>query len=164
MFPGDGRWPKSIVSIDSAVYRGLTTIITFCIFPGLLRRNEAITFRTINDTQGKMSTSLVGSILLTIEQNASPHVRWAWDLGRDAGSPFNHLVWTGGRGNSESGAFIDLRGLNVALRRMMPSGLVKNADPGFCYLFARNYWLAVKDLWPIEFDEQINYKLQTTAG
>ena len=46
----------------------------------------------------------------------------------------------------------------------MPSRLVKDEDPEYCYIFARNYWLAIKNLWPDEFDDPAHFKLQTTSG
>ena len=159
-------WKRALSQVDCqhrlGTLAGADHDITFCIFPGLSQREEAIIFRTINDTQRKMTTSLVDSILLITDPDASPHAKWAWALGRDIGSPFYRLVWTGG---SDSATYINLRGLKEALRRLMPSGLVRDEDPEYCYIFARNFWLAVKNLWPVQFDAPKNaYKLQTTAG
>ena len=158
-------WKRALSQVDCqhrlGSLEGTDHPITFCIFPGLSQLEEAIIFRTINDTQRKMPTSLVDSILLVTNQDASPHAKWAWDLGRDVGSPFYRLVWTGG---SDSPTHITLRGLKEALRRLMPSRLVKDEDPEYCYIFARNYWLAIKNLWPDEFDDPAHFKLQTTSG
>ena len=46
----------------------------------------------------------------------------------------------------------------------MPTSLVKNEDADYCYIFAGNFWQAVEELWPKEFGDKVNYKLQTSAG
>lgn len=138
--------------------------VTFCIFPGLSRRDEAIIFRTINAKQRKISTSLVDAIVLKTDPHASPHIGWAWDLGWDPGSPFNRKVWTGGRGRPPADHLVTLGGLHRTLKVLAPKRPVASEDPELWYTFARNFWLVIRSLWPSEFHDRVNYKLQTTPG
>ena len=138
--------------------------ITFCIFPGITRREEAIIFRTINAQQKKMTTSLVDAIIWLTDPDAPNHIKWAWALGRDPGSPYNKLVWTGGRGRTPAGSAISLAGLHQTLEILMPNRIIEGLDYDYCYSFARNFWLAVRSLWPSEFSNKGAYKLQTTPG
>lgn len=138
-------------------------LVTFCIFPELSRREEAIIFRTINGRQGRVSTSLVDAIIALFDPNAPFHVMWAWELGRDPGSPFNKRVNTGGRGRPTGSYLVNLAGLRQALEVMMPRRLMYGEDPDQWYIFVRNFWLVVQKLWPVEFTDRTNYKLQSTA-
>jgi len=138
--------------------------ITFCIFAGLARRDEAIIFRTINAKQKGISTSLVDAIILLTDPDATPHVRWAWDLGIDPGSPFNGLVWTGGRGRPPSSYLISLAGLRQTVQVLVPKRLLAGQHPDLWYTFVRNFWIVVRSLWRKEFGDQKGYKLQTVPG
>ena len=45
----------------------------------------------------------------------------------------------------------------------MPNSLVKSEDPDLWYVFVRNYWKVIQSLWPVEFTDKTNFKLQTLA-
>jgi DGQHR domain-containing protein len=168
----DEPWRRAFAQVDCQHRLGTMAdsekLVTFCVFPLLARREEAIIFRTINAKQRKISTSLVDAIILKTDPGASPHIRWAWDLGNDAGSPFNNRVWTGGRGRVPSDHLVTLGGLHRTLKVLAPHSLLAggNTDEWYYlwYVFTRNFWLVVKSLWPTEFYDRVNYKLQTTPG
>ena len=167
----DGRevpWRRAFSQVDCQHRLGSLEAsdlsVTFCIFAGLTRTEEARIFHTINSRQKRMNSSLVDMIVLLTDPEAPPHTQWAWDLGRDPGSPYNQLVWTGGRGRTPAGSLISLTGLNRGLKTMMPNGLIRDLDRDYCYGFARAYWQAVRQMWPTEFCDRNAYKLQTTPG
>ncbi len=139
-------------------------LVTFCIFPGLSRREEAIIFRTINAKQKAVSTSLVDSIIYHTDPDAPAHIKWAWDLGIDSGSPLNGQVWTGGRGRPPATHLINLAGLRTALQVLVPRRYLDPTHADLWYVFVRNFWKVIKSLWPREFADRANYKLQTVPG
>ena len=161
-------WRRALSQVDCQHRLGAMTgsklPVTFCIFPGLLRREEAVIFRIINARQRKISTSLVDAIIQLTDPNAPIHIKWAWDLGRDPGSPFNQRVWTGGRGRPTGNYLINLAGLRESLQILVPQSYVNDEDSDTWYIFVRNFWNVVKDLWPAEFFDRANYKLQSTPG
>jgi len=138
--------------------------VTFCIFPGVCRRDEAIIFRTINAKQKGISTSLVDAIIHLTDPHAPPYIKWAWDLGWDHTSPFYGQVWTGGRGKPPSGHLISLAGLRQTLQILAPRRSLDGQDPGLWYPWVRGFWRVVRSLWPKEFRDTVRYKLQTVPG
>ena len=138
--------------------------VTFCIIPGISQIEEARIFRTINQNQKGIPTSLVDRIVLRTDPDAPAHFCWAWDLFVDVGSPFHNLVYTGGRGQNET--LIQLRGLQQSLKLLVPQKhLTSNSierDQG--YNFARNFWNTVKQEWPKEFSDKTNYKMMVNPG
>ena len=161
-------WRRAFAQVDCqhrlGSMGGSDKLVTFCIFPRLTRRQEAVIFRTINARQRKISTSLVDAIILLTDPNPPVHIVWARDLGEDPGSPFNAQVWTGGRERPPAGYLVTLTGLRRALEVLAPKSLVRDSDPDTVYVFMRNFWLVVRDLWPDEFKDRDNYKLQSNPG
>lgn len=138
--------------------------VTFCIIPGITRREEALVFRAINQNQKAIPTSLVDTIIYRTDVNAPVHISWAWDLGNDLGSPFYRLVDTGGRGQDHT--LITFRGLQQSLKLLIP---IKHLDAGAIdkhqgYHFVRNFWQALKNEWPIEFENKKDYKMMVNPG
>ena len=138
--------------------------VTFCVIPGLNRRQEAEVFRAINQYQKGISTSLVDTIIRITDSDVPTHISWAWDLNRDPGSPFHKLVDTGGQGPGDT--LITLRGLRRSLQSLIPSKYIKNATIDFeqGYTFARSYWEVIKKEWPIEFENKTEYKMMVNPG
>ena len=161
-------WRRAFSQVDCqhrlGTMAGSEKLVTFCIFPGISRRQEAVIFRTINAKQKGVSTSLVDAIILLTDPQAPPHVKWAWDLGRDPGSAFNGQVWTGGRGRPPSSHLINLAGLRQTLQILVLKSSLTGQDPDLWYVFVRNFWNVVKSLWPTEFTDREHYKLQTVPG
>lgn len=159
-------WRRAFAQVDCQHRLGSmgasSKVVTLCIFPDLSRHQEAVIFRTINRYQRKIDTSLVDTIILLTDPSAPPHIRWAFDLDLDAGSPFYRKVDTGGRGRTET--LIKLSGLNQSLHLLIPQRLVVQATPTQLYTFARNYWLVVKRMWPTAFGDKKGYKLTTNPG
>lgn len=161
-------WRRAFAQVDCQHRLGSMAasdkLVTFCIFPRLSCRDEAIIFRTINAKQRKISTSLVDAIIHLFDPNAPPHIKWAWDLGIDPGSPFNTWVYTGGRGKPPAEQLVTLAGLRATLEILVPKRLLADQDPDLWYVFVRNFWLVVRSLWQAEFYDRVDYKLQTTPG
>lgn len=161
-------WRRAFAQVDCqhrlGSMSGCDKPVTFCIFERLSQREEAIIFRTINAKQQKISTSLVDAIIHLTDPDAPPHLKWAWDLGKDPGGPFSRRVYTGGRGRPPRDHLVTLGGLHRTLKVLVPQPLVAREDPQLWYVFARNFWLVVQSLWPTEFYDRETYKLQTTPG
>jgi hypothetical protein len=136
-------------------------LVTFCIFTDITRRDEAVIFKTINDKQKRIDTSLVDMIIVLTEPNPPYNIRWAYDLGIDQGSAFSRLVATGGRNVEPPERMVTLRTLSDCVKRMVPK---HSANTNNGYLFCRNYWNVVHSLWPAEFQDSKTYKLMTLPG
>ena len=138
--------------------------VTFCVIPGISRRQEAILFRAINQNQKGIPTSLVDTIIRVTDPNVPAHIRWAWNLDTDVGSPFYKLVYTGGRGRG--GTLINFRGLQQSLEILIPHKYIDNGtiDDQQGYNFARTFWQVVHDEWPTEFQNKREYKMMVNPG
>lgn len=118
-------WRRAFSQVDCqhrlGKMAGSQKSVTFCLFADITRTAEAIIFKTINDKQKKISTSLVDAIILITDPNAPIHIRWAYDLGLDPGSAFDRLVATGGRNLEPPTRLVTLRTLQVCTKQMIPS-------------------------------------------
>ncbi len=159
-------WRRAFSQVDCqhrlGKMAGSDKSITFCCFTDIRRTEEAIIFKTINDKQKKISTSLVDAIILITDPNCPIHIRWAWNLGTDPGSAFNRLVATGGRNLEPPTRLVTLRTLQVCVRQTIPPKFRDGGGLG--YIFLRNFWNIIKQMWPVEFNDPRNYKLMTVPG
>lgn len=147
--------------------------VTVCIIPDLTRIEEAIIFKIINDTQKKISTSLVDAIVLISTTNPLdiPEIHWAYDLGIDPGSSFFKLVSSEGRNIRGLPYLVTLRTLKTCVsssvtgKRYIKKHITSQSEYDQVYLFLRrNFWNAIHHLWPNEFRDNINFKLMTVPG
>jgi DGQHR domain-containing protein len=161
-------WRRAFSEVDCQHRLGKmassTKQVTFCCFVDLSRKEEAIIFKTINDKQKKISTSLVDVIILITDPGGPIHIRWAYDLGIDPGSAFNRLVDTGGRNLAAPTRLVTVRTLRRCLELMMPNRLLENGGDSIGYEFARNFWNVVKQMWGTAFNDPKDYKLITIPG
>ncbi len=161
-------WRRAFSEVDCQHRLGnmgnSTKQVTFCCFPNLTRTEEAVIFKTINDKQKKISTSLVDAIILITDPNGPIHIRWAYNLGIDPGSPFNRLIDTGGRNLVPPTRMVTLRTLQTCLKMMMPNRSLENGGASIGYAFARYFWNVIKQMWGTEFSDPKNYKLMTIPG
>ena len=159
-------WRRAFSEVDCQHRLGKMTnsnkLVTFCCFVDMKRKDEAIIFRTINDKQKKISTSLVDAIILITDSNGPVSIKWAYNLGIDPGSAFNRLVATGGRNLEPPERMVTLRTLQTCCSMTIPASASGNFQLG--YEFLRNYWNVVKDMWGTEFSDPKNYKLMTIPG
>ena len=164
----DEPWRRAFSQVDCQHRLGTMgeseKSVTFCVIPGISRREEAIVFRAINQNQKAIPTSLVDTIIFLTDPNAPPQISWAWNLNEDVGSPFYKLVDTGGRG--QSGTLIKFRGLQKSLKSLVPARHIDKGaiDSEQGYLFARNFWQVVSDTWPTEFQNKNEYKMMVNPG
>lgn len=161
-------WRRAFSEVDCQHRLGKMTNstkqVTFCCFVNLKRTEEAIIFKTINDKQKKISTSLVDAIILITDPEGPIHIQWAYDLGMDPGSAFDRLIATGGRNLEPPTRLVTLRTLRTCLKIMMPNRSLENGGDSIGYEFARNFWNVVKQMWKTEFNDPKNYKLITLPG
>lgn len=164
----DERWRRGFSQVDCQHRLGSMgdsdKRVTFCVIPGISRRQEAIVFRAINQNQKGIPTSLVDTIIQLTDPDVPAHISWAHDLNIDVGSPFYGLVDTGGRGQVRT--LIKFRGLQQSLKLLIPPKHINTGaiDFGQGYLFARNFWGAVEDEWPTEFRNKNDYKMMVNPG
>ncbi len=145
--------------------------VTVCIIPGIERLEEAIIFKTINDTQKKISTSLVDAII-QLSQNPfeAPEVHWGFSLSRDAGSCFYKKVNMEGRNIAGQVYLVTLRTLRTSIsslvggKRFINENMTAPAVYSQFYILIRSYWNEVSNLWPNEFSNTRNFKLMTVPG
>ena len=139
--------------------------VTFCIFPGISRHDEALIFKAINKNQKGIPTSLVDTIILRTETDPAPQIPWAWRLGvDDIASPFYNQVDTGGR--TPAKALIGFRGLQLSLGMLVPPKHIRDGDLSFDegYQFVKNFWTAAKKEWPTEFNDKAGFKMMVNPG
>jgi len=145
--------------------------ITVCIIPGIDSTQEAIIFKTINDKQKKISTSLVDAII-QLSQNPfeTPEVHWGFSLSRDVGSCFYKKVNMEGRNIAGQVYLVTLRTLRTSISSLVGGKrfIYQNmtAPPVYdqFYILIRSYWNEVSNLWPNEFTDTQNFKLKTVPG
>jgi len=145
--------------------------VTVCIIPGINRLEEAVIFKTINDKQKKISTSLVDAIIqLSQSPFEAPEVHWAFDMSRDIGSCFYKRVDMEGRNITGQVYLVTLRTLKTSVsslaggKRFVNENMTDMAVYGQFYVLIRSYWNEVKNLWPNEFSDVRNFKLMMVPG
>lgn len=104
------------------------------------------------------------AIILVTDPGSPIYIRWAYDLGIDPGSAFNHLIDTGGRNLVPPTRLVTLRTLRTCLKIMMPGRSLEQGGDSIGYEFARAFWNVVKQMWGTEFSDPNNYKLMTIPG
>ncbi len=169
------KWRRAFSQVDCQHRLGKMAdserSITFCIIPNISRLQEALIFKTINDTQKKMGTSLVDAIIqLSQDPLDAPDVHWAFNLSVDAGSCFYKKVNMEGRNLAGQTYLITLRTLKTSIvslvggQRFINNNLDTLAEFDQFYILIRSYWNEVRNLWPTEFPDSRSYKLMTTPG
>lgn len=164
----DVPWRKAFAQVDCQHRLGMMknsdSLVTFCIFADMDRYEEMKIFKTINDTQRRVSTSLVDTITMLSDPNRPPHISWGWKLNEDVNSPFHAHVNLGGRSKPAQGEFITFRGLNVAVKKLVPARFVSRITEDFGYECIVNFWRAVQTKWQYEFVDRTGNKLQQSPG
>ena len=161
-------WRRAFSQVDCQHRLGSMSnsdqLITFCVIPGISRHDEAKVFRSINQNQKGIPTSLVDTIIHLTDPDEPVHISWAWNLNIDVDSPFYKRVDTGGRGQEDT--LIKFRGLQQSLRLLIPVRHIDGAaiDPEQGYTFARNYWNVLKQEWPTEFEDKSRFKMMVNPG
>ncbi len=169
------KWRRAFSQVDCQHRLGKMSAsdkhITVCIIPGIDRAEEAVIFKTINDTQKKASTSLVDAII-QLSQNPfeAPEVHWGFSLSRDVGSCFYKKVNMEGRNIAGQLYLVTLRTLRTTIsslvggKRFINENMTAPAVYDQFYILIRSYWNEVSNLWPNEFSDIRNFKLMTVPG
>ena len=169
------KWRRAFSQVDCQHRLGKMSAsdkhITVCIIPGIDRAEEAVIFKTINDTQKKVSTSLVDAII-QLSQNLfeAPEVHWGFSLSRDVGSCFYKKVNMEGRNIAGQVYLVTLRTLKTSVyslvggKRSINENMGTMADFNQFYILIRSYWNEVSTLWPNEFSDIRNFKLMMVPG
>lgn len=169
------KWRRAFSQVDCQHRLGKMCAsdkyVTVCIIPGINRLEEAIIFKTINDTQKKISTSLVDAII-QLSQNPfeAPEVHWGFDLSRDAGSCFYKKVNMEGRNIAGQVYLVTLRTLRTSIsslvggKRFINENMTASAVYSQFHILIRSYWNEVSNLWPTAFSDTRNFKLMTVPG
>lgn len=169
------KWRRAFSQVDCqhrlGKLGGSDKYVTVCMVPDISRLDEAVMFKTINDKQRKISTSLVDAIIhLSQSPLEAPEVHWAFDMGRDMGSCFYRKVDTEGRNVTGQVYIVTLRTLKTSVsslvggKRYVNENMKSTADYDQFYLLIRSYWNEVSGLWPNEFSNTRDYKLMTVPG
>jgi len=169
------KWRRAFSQVDCQHRLGKMgdsdRLITVCIIPNVTRLQEAIIFKTINDTQKKISTSLVDAIIqLSQTPLDAPEVHWAFNLSRDLSSCFYRKVNMEGRNLAGQTYLVTLRTLKTSIssfvggKRFIDYNLDTMADYNQFYILIRSYWNEISNLWPNQFQDARGFKLITTPG
>ncbi len=169
------KWRRAFSQVDCQHRLGemgrSDRYVTVCIIPGITILEEATIFKTINDKQKKISTSLVDAIIqLSKSKLEEPEVHWAFDLSRDAGSCFYRKVNMEGRNITGQIYLVTLRTLKTSLSSLVGGksyikfnvGTIADFDQ--FYILIRSYWNEISRLWPQEFTDTHSFKLMTVPG
>jgi len=169
------KWRRAFSQVDCQHRLGKMgnsdKYVTVCIIPGIDRTQEAIIFKTINDKQKKISTSLVDAII-QLSQNPfeAPEVHWGFSVSRDIGSCFYKKVNMEGRNIAGQVYLVTLRTLRTSIsslvggKRFINTNMTAPAVYDQFYILIRSYWNEVSNLWPNEFVDTRNFKLMTVPG
>lgn len=169
------KWRRAFSQVDCqhrlGKMCGSDKYVTVCIIPEITRLEEAIIFKTINDTQKKISTSLVDAIIqLSQNELEAPDVHWAFALSRDIGSCFYKKVNMEGKNIAGQVYLVTLRTLKTSIsslvggKRYININMGTMADYDQFYILIRSYWNEISKLWPKEFSDIRNFKLMTVPG
>jgi len=143
----------------------------FALIDGIDTQTERIIFKTINDEQ----VALKADHLLRIETQTVPGAQlfsqnpalWlANQLAERDGSPFYNAVSRGERKDKEGPTpLINIKGLVDGLEQFLKQ-FQQSAqfDPEKLYRLTGNYWRAVKNTWPTEWEDKGRYKLMQNTG
>ncbi len=186
-------WERAFSEVDCQHRLGMMAAsekyVTICIFTNLVRVEEAILFKVINQKQKGIDTSLVDNIIFKLGKGPlfEPTLHWARRLSDDPSSPFYQKVDTGGENIERRLYLVRLRTLHECIKQAFGNdmsgkdSLTRKAVVNLelteidrkknferMYEFLKNYWMACRDLWPEEWDisekRYKNYKLLTTPG
>lgn len=169
------KWRRAFSQVDCQHRLGKMgdsdRYVTVCIIPGINRFEEAVIFKTINDRQKKISTSLVDAIIqLSQGKLEAPEVHWAFNMSRDVGSCFYKRVNMEGRNIAGEVYLVTLRTLRTSIsslasgKRYISNNMNDMGSFDQFYILIRSYWNEVSRLWPTEFNDTRNYKLMTVPG
>jgi DGQHR domain-containing protein len=171
----DFKWKRAFSQVDCQHRLGKMSssdkYVTVCIIPDIKIHEEAIIFKTINDTQKKISTSLVDAII-QLSQNPleAPEIHWGFSLSRDVGSCFYKKVNMEGKNVAGQTYLVTLRTLRTSIssllsgKKFINENMTTSAVYDQFYILIRSFWNEVRDLWPSEFSDTRNYKLMTVPG
>ncbi len=145
------KWRRAFSQVDCQHRLGKMSAsdkyVTVCIIPGIDRAEEAVIFKTINDTQKKISTSLVDAIIqLSQSPLEAPEVHWAFNLSRDVGSCFYKKVNMEGKNIAELVYLVTLRTLQTSIsslvggKRYINFNMGTMADFNQFNILIRSYW------------------------
>ena len=169
------KWRRAFSQVDCQHRLGhmhnSDKYVTACIIPNIKRADEALIFKTINDKQKKISTSLVDAIirLSSTSPLVEPAIHWAYNLGIDVGSSFFKLVSSEGTNVKGRNYVVTLRTLQTSVSSLVGGirvirSITTTDMYDVAYLFIKNYWNVIKALWPKEFSDNKNYKLMIVPG
>ena len=171
----DFKWRRAFSQVDCQHRLGKMSAsdkyVTVCIIPKINRLEEAIIFKTINDKQKRVSTSLVDAIIqLSQSPFEAPEVHWAFAMSRDVGSCFYKKVNMEGRNIAGQVYLVTLRTLKTSIsslvggKRFIDKNMTDPAVYDQFYILIRNYWNEVRNLWRGEFSDTRNFKLMMVPG
>lgn len=169
------KWRRAFSQVDCQHRLGKmgnsNKSVTVCIIPGIDRKQEAIIFKTINEKQKRVSTSLVDAIIqLSQSPFEAPEVHWAFAMSRDVGSCLYKKVNMEGRNIIGQEYLVTLRTLKTSVSSLVGGKRFINAnmtEPEVYtqfYILIRSYWNEVSNLWPNEFSDIRNFKLMMVPG
>lgn len=169
------KWRRAFSQVDCqhrlGKMGGSDKYVSICIIPDISRLDEAVLFKTINDKQRKISTSLVDAIIqLSQSPLDAPEIHWAFEMGRDIGSCFYKKVDTEGRNIARLKYFVTLRTFKTSISSLVGGKSYINeymgtiADFNQFYILIRSYWNDISILWPNEFNDVKNFKLMMVPG
>lgn len=142
--------------------------LAFMTFIGLELRIEMAMFNTINSNAKGLSRSLTDFIDSNLIENLvedTPHLYIAKRLNEDPYSPWYRLVKYGGESVSGLKRKVSLRMLQQSIKKFLRTtkNRTKYSVPQN-YELIRNYWIALKELFPEEWEDSRHHMLTKGVG
>lgn len=142
--------------------------IAFMTYIGLDLRKEMALFNVINSNAKGLSRSLTDFIDSNIVENLieeSPHLYIAKTLNEDPTSPWFKMVRYRGESTSGMKRKVSLRMLQISIKNFLRLTLAAtNHDTYENYNLVKNYWIALKQLFPKEWDDSRHHMLTKGIG
>jgi DGQHR domain-containing protein len=171
----DGNHRLSSVPVEDMVddhNKEVGVTIPFCIFVGMTREQEVMVFADINGNVRRMNIDHIQNIAIRVNEDdelkaKDPALWLANHLTQEGGAFYDSVFFGGSKAGYKLAGKMPQVNLN-ALKRMQQQmlsrtgALFQSTDEAFEYF--NNYWLAVRQTFPVEWNDKKGYILLQAIG
>jgi DGQHR domain-containing protein len=171
----DGNHRLSSVPIEDMVAdrnQAVGVTIPFCVFVEMNREQEVMVFADINGNVRRMNVDHIQNIAIRVNEDdelklKDPALWLANQLTLEGGAFYDSVYFGGSKaGHKLAGKMpqVNLNALKKVQQQMLgrTNALLQSTDEAFEYF--NNYWLAVRQTFPVEWNDKKGYILLQAIG